>query len=345
MTENLILSEFKGMGILSSDVFNKNGVMLAEKDTILNQYIVQHLMAHDIKSVSIYHSSINVNYCASNDNIEKSYINSLYKTKMMFQELLSGKTLDYQIIAYITDQIQQYSNYESAQIIKFLAEIRSKDEYTYTHCVNVAFYSMLIAKWLKLPNVEINKAIQAGFLHDIGKVKAPEELLNKKGILTQEEFEIIKRHPIHGYEIIKDITEIDTDVKDAVLLHHERVDGSGYPFHYYRDNLSLYSRVVAIADVFDAMTSDRVYKKRTTPFEVFEMFQTMGITIYDSDILKTFINKLSIYLIGVNVCLSNGDTAELIFVPPQNVSYPIVKTTTGYIDLSQINDIKILHMV
>ena len=226
-----------------------------------------------------------------------------------------------------------------------MTEIRSKDEYTYSHCVNVAFYSMLIAKWLKLSDIDINKAIQSGLLHDIGKAKIPVELLNKKGSLTKEEYEIIKKHSIFGYEIIKEMQEIDSDVKNAVLLHHERVDGSGYPFHYYRDDLNLYSRIVAVADVFDAMTSDRVYKKRISPFEVFEMFQTMGLAIFDSNILITFINKIATYLIGANVFLSNGDIAEISFIPPQSVIYPIVKTTAGYIDLSNTEDVKILSMI
>jgi HD-GYP domain-containing protein (c-di-GMP phosphodiesterase class II) len=141
------------------------------------------------------------------------------------------------------------------------------------------------------------------------------------------------------------MNEIDNEIKKAVLLHHERIDGSGYPYHYYYENLDLFSKVVAIADVFDAMTSDRVYKGRSTPFEVFDMFRTTGIGIFDTKILNIFLNKLAGYLIGSKVLLNTGRTGEIVFIPLQNITYPIVKVESEFYDLAQEDEIKIVSML
>lgn len=337
MYEKINLSKCKDGSILVSDVLNQNGVILAAKDTELNKFIRDHLMALGIEDVSIYKPTRN------NNCFTESYINTIVQTKSIFQDLVSGKPLDYYSISSITELIHSNIN-ENDKIIRCLSDIRSSDEYTYTHCVNVAFYSMLIAKWLKLSDSEINKAIQSGLLHDVGKSKIPNEILNKKGILTKDEFEAIRKHTILGHEIV-DVDGIDIDIKNAVLLHHERIDGSGYPYRYHANNMNIYSKIVAVADVFDAMTSDRVYKKRSTPFEAFEMFQTIGICMFDTKILNVFLNNLAAYLVGSNVILSNGQVGEIVFIPLQNRTSPIIKISSGYLDLSKENEISITNLI
>lgn len=343
MIEKTTLSNCREGNILASDVLNDSGVILAAKDTVLNKYIIDHLIALRIKSVDIYKAISCNNNCASDEKFLNNYIGSIIQTKRVFQDLVSGKPLDYHSVLSITEHIHSNIN-ENTRIISCLTDIRGTDEYTYTHSVNVAFYSMLIAKWLNLSENEITKAIQAGLLHDVGKSRVPNEILNKKGVLTKEEFEVIKQHTVLGYEIV-DIDGIDSDIKKAVLLHHERMDGSGYPYSYDSNCINLYSKIVAVADVFDAMTTDRVYKKRSTPFESFEMFQTVGLSMFDTKILNTFLNNLAAYLVGSNVLLSNGETGEIVFVPLQCITSPIVKSSSGYMDLSIENTVRVLNMI
>ncbi|HZK58167.1 MAG TPA: HD-GYP domain-containing protein, partial [Clostridia bacterium] len=209
---------------------------------------------------------------------------------------------------------------------------------------HVPFYSMLIAAWLNLSDKEINEVIQAGLLHDIGKVKVPNKILNKKGKLTTEEFNTIKKHTTLGHEMLSKIDDISYGVKNAVLLHHERTDGSGYPFGMSTTFIDLYSKIVAIADVFDAMTSDRIYRKRKTPFDVFEMFKTVGVGIFDTTILNIFINKISPYYIGTNVMLNNGERGRIVYIPPRDVLSPIIEIQSDYLDLSVQNNIEILSI-
>ena len=340
-----VISECSEGDILAADVFNINGVTLVAKGTVINEYIKERLIDLGIESIRICNTSVAFeNSSTPYDKFKKNYKGAILNTKNMLHDLTSGKPLDYQKVSLITSQIYKNIN-ENDSIIRFMSEIRSSDEYTYTHCVNTAFYSMLIANWLKLSDHEINKVIQSGLLHDIGKSKIPSQILCKGGILTKEEFEVIKMHTILGYEIVETIDDIDRDVKNAILLHHERIDGSGYPLKASSDCINLYTRIVAVADVFDAMTSDRVYKKRVTPFEVFEMFETVGIGMFDIKVLRVFLNNLAAHLVGAKVILSNGEIGEIVYIPLQNLTCPIVKVAFGYVDLSQEKSILILSMI
>jgi putative nucleotidyltransferase with HDIG domain len=325
--------------ILAYDILNDYGVALVAKDTIINAYIIERLKSYGIKSIKIYYKSSSIV-----EEFKKSYTEVLLQTKDIFQDIISGKPLDYDRVSYVTEKIYSSIN-ENDKIISFLNFIQDTDGYTYTHCVNVAFYSMLIAKWLHFTERKVKLAAKSGLLHDVGKIKVPNEILNKKGKLTKEEFDIIKEHTVLGYDLIKDIKEIEDEIKSAVLLHHERVDGSGYPYHFYSDNVNLFARIVAIADVFDAMTSDRVYRDKSTPFDVLAMFKTIGIGRFDTQVLNLFISKLSTFLVGSKVLLSSGKTGEIVFIPLQNITCPIVRVESEYIDLSRSEDIKIVNML
>ncbi len=328
--------------ILASDVYSRNGMTLVvAKDTMLNEYIRNRLIEMGIGRVCIYEDQ---EQTLEPGEVKKTYKRTVELTRNLFQDLISGRPMDYKKIAVIGDQIMKCIHH-NGNITECLAQIRRKDEYTYSHSVNVAFYAMLIAKWMNLSKDEIYKAILSGLLHDIGKVKIPKPILSKTGRLTTEEFDIIKNHTIFGYEIVKQSKELDPDIKRAILLHHERMDGSGYPYSYEPDHLNLFSRIVAIADVFDAMTSERVYKGRSTPFEAFQMFLTTGMSTFDVRILNVFIKNMVNYLVGSQVQLSNGETGTIVFIPQNDLFSPVVNVSNKYIDLSDESDIKIVKMI
>lgn len=339
------ISECINGDILACNVCNKNGVPLVVKDSVINEYLKGRLIELGIESVTIYTCTENiVNSRIAQSEFNRSYMDSVQQTREVLHELAAGKPLNYEKVYRISSKIQQNIN-NNAHIINCLIEVRNADQYTYSHCVNVAFYSMLTAKWLKLSDSEILKALQAGLLHDIGKARVPNEILNKNGLLTKDEFDVMKRHTIYGYNMVKDIDEIDSDIKNAILLHHERIDGSGYPFQANMETTNLYSRIIAVADVFDAMTSERVYKKRSTPFDVFEMFSTTGSSMFDPKVSRTFMNNLSAYLTGLKVLLNNGEVGEIVYIPLQNTFFPVIKVSAGYLDLSREDDIRIVSMI
>lgn len=340
-SERIAVAECSTGDILADDVYSKSGVMLLTKGYIVNDFIKMKLKEFGIFNVAIYNS------CAENSNSYteslKNYKESIIQLKALLNEIASGKLYEHGRVSLLSEQI--YKNIsDNGHIIQCLQGIRSTDEYTYTHCLNTALYSMLIGKWLKLPENRIHEVIHAGLLHDIGKIKVPNKILNKNGKLSTREFEIIKKHPTLGFEMIKDISDLTENVKKAVLLHHERINGTGYPQGLVGDSIGLYAKIVAIADVFDAMTQNRVYKKKATPFEAFQMFLTVELSGFDITILNTFLKQLAPLYVGTKVLLNNGDMGEIVYVPPHDIINPILSVNSEYIDLGQNSRLKVVSI-
>jgi putative nucleotidyltransferase with HDIG domain len=333
--------------VLAEEIYNKMGVTLVAKSTVINEYIRNKLIEMDIPNVWIYQPAELLGHeekMVAKNQVDKTYKNTIMAIKQFLYELSLGYPIDYHVIKELSGTIYKEID-QASNIIQCLNEIKSADEYTYTHCVNVAFYSMLTAKWMNLPGQEIEEIVQAGLLHDVGKTKVPIEILNKNGKLTTEEFEIMKEHPRFGYEMLKDIDGIGDDILVAVLQHHERIDGSGYPDKLRSEKLNMYAKIIAVADVYDAMTQNRVYKKKVSPFESFQMFLTTGISSYDTTVLSAFIKHLAVYYVGAKVLLNNGEIGEIVYVPPQDITCPVINIGSTYIDLSKEREVKVVEVV
>ncbi|WKY47878.1 HD-GYP domain-containing protein [Eubacteriaceae bacterium ES3] len=189
--------------------------------------------------------------------------------------------------------------YESIEdnplVINALKQIKQMDEYTFTHSIHTAFYSMFIAMWMELPAPIIRQVTQAGLLHDLGKVYVPGRILNKRGPLTTEEYELMKKHPLYGYAMIHEFTTFHRDVKRAVLLHHERLDGGGYPLSAQGDYIGMMPKIIAVADSYDAMTTDRVYKRAFKAEEAVNILKAESKTLFDHGVLTAFLENIPIY--------------------------------------------------
>lgn len=337
------ISECEAGMIIAKDVNSNKGVTLVAKDSVLNQYILDRLVDYGITHIWIY-SVDTLDFKEKSDTEEfirnkkelvaTSHTEAIRLVKGVLSELSAGGKLNYPKISRLSKLV--YGNIkDSIYVIKYLNTIKDKDEYTYNHCVNVAFYAMLIANWLNLSTEEIEQVIQAGLLHDIGKVFIPNEVLNKPGKLSETEFDTMKNHSLLGYFCLKSLTEISQPIKDAVLYHHERSDGSGYPYGLCDHEIPVLAKIIAVADVYDAMTQDRVYKKGVNPFAVFEMFQSIGLSMFDVQILNTFLKNISLYLTGLNVIMENGERGEIVYIPPYEITKPVILKGSTYIDLTQ----------
>ncbi len=233
-----------------------------------------------------------------------------------------------------------------AGAVNFLLMVRHKDDYTFHHCINVAIFSGILGRWLGYNGVELQELILAGLLHDIGKAQIPLEILNKQGKLLSEEMEIMKKHSLLGYALLKNADEIPLSVRLGVLQHHERMDGSGYPFNLPQEKIHPYAKIIAVADIYDAMTSDRVYRRRTTPFTVAEMVMANMFDQLDPVVCTTFLNNVRDYFVGNVIRLSDGRMAEVVFLSKISYGRPVVRTEEGeFIDLEQHKEISIVEMV
>ena len=331
--------------VIAKDVISDKGLILAAENLILNDFIISKLKTIGIKSIWIYKDSGSTySYYEKKQRFVSSYKETVLTVKNVLNNIVTGKRFEYNEIKSIAESM--YKNLDGIDtVIQYLNEIKGYDDYTYTHCVNVGFYSMLIGKRLHLQDSKLIDLVQAGLLHDIGKIKIDSELLNKKEKLTDEEFETIKRHSMLGYEILKDSPYVGTEIKNAVLMHHERMDGSGYPLGVRDKEIGEYAKIVAIADVYDAMTSDRPYKKRVTPFEAFHMFLTSGLCTFDTSTINTFLLNFSTHLVGAKVELDNGDVGEIVYIPPHEIISPIIRVGSTFLKVTRTQSPKIISFI
>ena len=224
-----------------------------------------------------------------------------------------------EVIENIVDQLLDNKN-----LMVSLEDIKYKDCYTFNHCINVGVLSLVLALDKGMYKSQMKDLAFGVFLHDLGKIFVPIEILNKKGSLEDEEFEIIKRHSEKGYEMVKKSKALKEVSALVIYEHHERFDGRGYPRGLCGEEISLFSRISAVADVYDALISDRPYRKGKYPHEAYNILES-GNNEFDLDILSRFLKKVASYPVGTVLELSNG----YIGIVKENIEgyskFPVVK--------------------
>lgn len=190
-----------------------------------------------------------------------------------------------------------------------LSDLRTFDDYTYAHSVNVAVFACVIGFGLGMEEKDLTNLVLAGLLHDVGKLSIPDEILNKPRRLTAEEYQIMKSHAILSYELIKERLDISAQVKQAILYHHENVDGSGYPNGVGAEEMNLHAKILHVADVYDALVSKRPYKKPYSPYEASEYLMGGCGIMFDQNVVMAFLRFVPLYPKGTQVLLSDGREA------------------------------------
>lgn len=230
-------------------------------------------------------------------------------------------------------------------LLDMMMGIRNLDDATYVHSMNVALICNLFAHWLKYDEKETQNLTLAGLLHDIGKMMIPPSIIKKPGKLTDEEYRIIQEHPTLGYNILKE-QNIDPRIAKAALQHHERCDGTGYPARLSLNEIEPFAKIVAIADVYDALTANRVYRGPICPLEVIGIFQTEGLTIYDPGFLMTFLDQIMYSYLNYTVKLSTGETGRIIMMQRNSLDKPVIALEGDrYIDLRDEPGLTIVGVV
>ena len=228
----------------------------------------------------------------------------------------------------ITDDLMKAIE-DNEAIAVDISALKVSDEYTFKHSVDVATMSMIVSRQYGLPDEQIYEIGISGLLHDIGKSKIPNEILNKAGKLTDEEFALIKQHSLLGYQILKDKPELSNAIKLGVLQHHEKINGSGYPMGATEDKIHIFAKIIAVADIYDALVTERPYKKAFTPRDAVEMIMAMTGEL-DLKVMQSFLESVILYPVGTNVDLSNGEKAKVVANNPKYVLRPtVVGLTSG----------------
>ncbi|GLB59712.1 HD-GYP domain-containing protein [Cytobacillus sp. NCCP-133] len=192
------------------------------------------------------------------------------------------------------------------ELLTILSNVYTYDHYIFTHSLNVTLYSLAIGMKIKMPPKELETLGLGAILHDVGKIKVPADILMKPGRLTAEEFEEIKKHPGDGFELLKGVQTIPLIVAHCAFQHHERINGSGYPRGLQGEQIHDYGKIIAVADVFDAVTSNRIYRQAMLPHEGLEILYAGAGTLFEAKLIEAFRQAVAIYPVGITIELNDG---------------------------------------
>lgn len=352
---------------IAEDVYTREGMLIIPQDTVLTEKNMERLSYYMIERITIYCEKASkeceellkgqkapeevfqdrVRSTPEFNAFNQNFKEAVEVVKSEMQDVLVASEnnghLEQKRMLSSVDTILGNSR-SGLHTIEMMHCMREFDDLTYVHSVNVSLLCNVIGEWLGYGAEELRGITLAGLLHDIGKIKLPAEMIKKPGRLTKKEYEIIKTHTILGYEILKK-TDVGEDVSVAALLHHERSDGSGYPLGLTAEKINEHAGIVAVADVYDAMTANRVYRKGICPFEVIENFEREGIEKYNPYVLVSFLNKIVQSYIGAEVILSDGRAGEVVMINADFLSRPVVRSGDEFIDLSKKKELKIKSVV
>lgn len=244
--------------------------------------------------------------------------------KTMFSDVRMGKALEIGEVTSMVDEINQ-SLERNTNALLSLIRLKNSDEYTYLHSVAVCMLMVALGRQLELNGDQLKQVGVAGLLHDIGKMAIPNDVLNKPDKLTDEEFNLVKQHPQRGWEILKSCYQVDEVALDVCLHHHERVDGRGYPEKLSNDALTLYARMGAVCDVYDAISSDRCYKKAWGPAESIRKMASWKDGHFDEVVFHAFVKTIGIYPNGTLLRLKSGRLGVVIEQSKKSLTTPIIK--------------------
>ncbi|MBU3155464.1 HD-GYP domain-containing protein [Clostridium estertheticum] len=329
-----------------------NGLTLVAKNISLNIMMIKKIIEfYPSNTIYIYVNEKETVTPSIQDSKGQSFIesesllnnfsNNIYK---FLNNIEVNSKLDLTQIRTMSKGILDTNN-DYSSILKSITNSRNIDEYLTRHSVNVAFLSSMLGKWLNLPQKYLTLLTYAAFLHDIGKVKVNQKILNKPSKLTKLEFEEIKKHSVYSYELVRTIPYLDESVSLAVLMHHERLDGSGYPLHLKEDRINTFAKIIGIADTFDAVTSDKVYSKKQNPFKALEIMQHECMATLDYYYLTTFIKQILNYYTGEMVKLSDNRIGKIVKTDINNISSPLISVDSIFIDLKNEKDLFITDLI
>lgn len=349
-------------GMITADaVLTKAGQMIVSKGEKLTERLISRIRFYNIPEVAIEFSldesskkdetatppvlakpsaqapsySQKVVRSKEFQDFQISYSKTIAIYHSIFESFVTeNKPFDQEQLLSVTKDLY-YSCKTSLELFDMLHNMRSLKDSVYTHCVNVALISRRLGRWLKFSPEELDLITLAGALHDIGKLKIPDDILNKPGKYTDEEFALVKKHTKFSYDLLRALP-LNPHIRAAALSHHERCDGSGYPSGLKQDEIDDYAGIVAIADVYDAMTAARSYRAPLCVFQVIDNFEKDGLSKYKPQFILTFLSHIAGTYQNNRVLLNDGRVANIVMLNQNRYSKPIIQLMDGTcIDLSR----------
>ncbi len=255
---------------------------------------------------------------------ERLYSEALNYAKDVMDRVRENRGIDYHDSLPLVDRLID-SVFRNEAAVASLCKLKSLDDYSYTHSVNVAVLAVILGRYLGMEGEDLRLLGVAGLFHDIGKARIPLRILNKPGKLTDKEFETMKSHAQKGYDIMKKQKGLSRDVLRAILEHHERVRGQGYPNRIKGEGMGAYTRIISVVDVYDALTSKRSYRRAVSPAKALAMMFQWRTSDFYPESVERFIKCLGVYPVGSFVRLKSGEYGIICESDRNNPARPKVK--------------------
>ncbi len=325
---------------IDHSVVDRMGRNLVARGAVLDEYIINSMLKLGIMSVYIQDGEYepedpeklmsaeakkNVEKLRTEDRSKVTLSDSVRKRVSEGIQYIYNNADD-ENLANTTDSIagELLNAIESNDAIAIdIGELKTSDEYTFKHSVDVATISMILAKQQGLSPAQIHSIGVCGLLHDIGKTKVPLEVLNKPGRLNDDEFAIMRQHSVFGYQMVKDRPEFGPEIPFAVLQHHEKINGAGYPMGVTGEKITPYAKILSVADIYDALVTERPYKAAFSQRDAVEMIMSMTNEL-DMTAMKSFLESMILYPVDSIVELSNGEKARVVKNSPHYILRPTV---------------------
>ena len=331
--------------VISREVLSGDGLVLLEKGARLSESQIANLRKWLIPYIYIADDQLEATCGQSTAIFLGEYVRTIDAVRHAFEHIrLFREVPVLEMEELAAERITFLS--ETLGVLDHLYEIKMRSDDTFQHSLNVAIIAAIFGRWQKYRGAELKNLILSALLHDIGKLFVPLTVLDKPGTLSSGEFAVMKGHPFEGYRLVADSAQLDDSVKLGILQHHERLDGSGYPAALKGDDITDYARIIAVADIYDAMTSQSMFRSPMTPFAVIaevcgEMFARL-----DPTVALPFVNNVRDSMIGYMVRLSDGTEARVVYLDKERFAQPVVKLSDGgYVDLEKRRDLKIVEVI
>lgn len=338
--------------IIDSDVYAGNGTILIAEGTPLTKELIRLLTRHFIEEVLIRRETEKPKLTdrtstpteEQNQQFKENFRVAEENLSENLKEIIYGnKTIDVPVLLKdlngILDKVGTDGN-----LITMIFKMKENQEGLYAHAINVALLAQMLAKWTGCTKAQTEIIAAAGILHDIGLVRMSDKMQEKFSYREEMEGNLFEKHVIDGYNMIRN-QNINPDIKQTVLVHHERVDGTGYPLKVHGNNISTEGRILAIADMYDTYTMKREGEYNLSVFHALKKMETEGYQKLDANLLLTFITNVMETMIQRKVALSNGETGVIIMLNKYELFRPVVKVGEKFVDLSKSKDISIVDTV
>jgi HD-GYP domain-containing protein (c-di-GMP phosphodiesterase class II) len=317
--------------VIAKSLLGKDGSLLLQKGQGLRKSYISHIIRLGYNGVYIFDnlSEEIVVESVIDDELRSSAVKAISDIYIQSQSVGLNHNVTDEAKGIIHDLVDEIIN--NRNIMVNMIDLKSFDDYTYYHSVSVTVLSLVMGVALGMGKTELFKLGLGALLHDVGKIFVDKDIIEKPNSLTPDEFDQVKKHPQEGYQYLNNANlDLPATSLMGVLQHHERYDGSGYPEGISGKKITQFGRVIAIADVYDAMTSDRPYRVAMMPSEVMEYLMGGAGTLFDPDMVYLFTRKVAAYPLGTCVLLSNGLTAIVVENYEDCCTRPKVKVVCSY---------------